>query len=62
MAAEGLREIAKLCENEGVKITLEIHMNTIHDSAISTLKLLNMIDSPFGANYEKSLQALGSHG
>ena len=47
MAAEGLREIAKVCENEGVEITLEIHMNTIHDSATSTSKLLNMIDSPF---------------
>jgi len=47
MAAEGLCEIAKICEAEEVKITLEIHMNTIHDSALSTLKLLNMVDSPF---------------
>jgi len=46
MAAEGLREIAKVCEGEGIKVTLEIHMNTLHDSAVSTLKLLNMVDSP----------------
>lgn len=45
MAAEGLGEIAKVCEEEDIKVTLEIHMNALHDSASSTLKLLNMVDS-----------------
>jgi sugar phosphate isomerase/epimerase len=45
-AAEALREVGRVAESEGVAITLEIHMNTLHDTAKSTLRLLEMVNSP----------------
>ena len=45
-AADALREIGKVAEGDGVTITLEIHMNTLHDTAKSTLRLLEMVGSP----------------
>jgi sugar phosphate isomerase/epimerase len=45
-AAEAYRVLGPAAERAGVTITLEVHMNTIHDSAASTLRLLEMIDSP----------------
>jgi len=45
-AAGALRELGKIAEGEGVVITLEIHMNSLHDTAASTLKLLEMVESP----------------
>lgn len=45
-AAEGLRTLARLATEEGVWISLEIHMNTPHDTAASTLKLLELVDHP----------------
>jgi len=45
-AAEALKQLGPLAESEGVTLTLEIHMNTIHDTAASTLKLLGMVGSP----------------
>jgi sugar phosphate isomerase/epimerase len=45
-AAEGLRSLAQLAASEGIWISLEIHMNTPHDTAASTLKLLELVDHP----------------
>lgn len=45
-AAEALKELGKVAESEGVALTLEIHMNTLHDTAASTLRLLDMVQSP----------------
>ena len=33
-------------ERAGVTLTLEVHMNTIHDTAASAVRLLDAIDSP----------------
>ncbi|MEW6355732.1 MAG: sugar phosphate isomerase/epimerase [Planctomycetota bacterium] len=44
-AASALRQLGAQAESEGVTLTLEIHMNTLHDTAASTLKLLNMVGS-----------------
>lgn len=46
-AAEGLNQISKVAEQEGVTVALEIHMNTIHDSAASTLRLLRDVRSRY---------------
>jgi 3-dehydroshikimate dehydratase len=46
MAAEAFSEIGKVAEDEGIIVTFEIHMNTLHDTATSTLKLIEMIGSP----------------
>lgn len=45
-AAEGLRPLARLAADQGIWISLEIHMNTPHDTAASTLKLLELVDHP----------------
>jgi len=45
-AAAGFREIAKVAEDRFLKIVFEIHMGTIHDTAKSTVKFLDMIGSP----------------
>jgi len=43
---EGLRHLTGVAEEAGVTLTLEIHMNTIHDTVSSTLALLEAVDSP----------------
>ncbi|NOZ21602.1 MAG: sugar phosphate isomerase/epimerase [Planctomycetes bacterium] len=45
-AAEALRQLGAQAQSEGVVLTLEIHMNTLHDTAASTRKLLDMVGSP----------------
>ncbi len=45
-AAEGLRRLAGVARETGVWISLEIHMNTPHDTAASARKLLDMVDDP----------------
>jgi sugar phosphate isomerase/epimerase len=45
-AAEAYRIFGAEAERAGVTITLEVHMNTIHDTAASAVKLLEMIGSP----------------
>jgi sugar phosphate isomerase/epimerase len=45
-AAEGLQRLSRIAEDEGVWISLEIHMNTPHDTAAATFKLLEMTDHP----------------
>ena len=43
---EFLQEPVRIAENCGVTLTLEIHMNTIHDTIASTKRLLDLVDSP----------------
>lgn len=43
--AEALKDVAKAAEVCGVTLTLEIHMNTIHDTVDATVKLLDMVGS-----------------
>ncbi len=45
-AAEAYRVLAKVAERAGLLLTLEVHMNTIHDTAATTKRLLEMIGSP----------------
>jgi len=45
-AADAYRSLGALAENAGVLLTFEVHMNTIHDTAKATKRLLEMIDSP----------------
>jgi 3-dehydroshikimate dehydratase len=45
-AAEGLRPLGALAAEQGVWISLEIHMNTPHDTAASTRRLLDLVDHP----------------
>jgi len=44
--AELLDSVVEVAEREGVTLTLEIHMNTIHDTVTSTLRLLDLVGSP----------------
>jgi sugar phosphate isomerase/epimerase len=44
--AERLRSVAKIAQQAGVTLTLEIHMNTIHDTVASTRRLLDLVNSP----------------
>jgi len=45
-ATEALRQIAPIAEREGMTLTLEIHMNTIHDTAETALRLIDAVNSP----------------
>lgn len=45
-AAEAYRELAQVADDAGVWVSLEIHMNTPHDTAASARKLLDLIDHP----------------
>ena len=45
-AIEAYRQLGPAAERAGVTITLEVHMNTIHDTAASTVRLLDAIGSP----------------
>jgi sugar phosphate isomerase/epimerase len=45
-AAEAFRTVAPVLSELGMTCSFEIHMHTLHDTAGSTLKLLDMIDSP----------------
>jgi sugar phosphate isomerase/epimerase len=44
-AAEGLKHLAGVAEKSGVVLTLEIHMNTIHDTVATTARLLDRVGS-----------------
>lgn len=44
-AATRLRKLADVARQENVTLTLEIHMNTIHDTIATTARLLDMVDS-----------------
>jgi sugar phosphate isomerase/epimerase len=45
-AAEAYRALGAIAARAGVLLTFEVHMNTIHDTARATKRLLEMIDSP----------------
>lgn len=45
-SAERLRKIAAVAAQAGVALTLEIHMNTIHDTIASTVRLLDLVNHP----------------
>lgn len=45
-AAEALRHLAEVAGRHGVRLALEIHMNTIHDTVASTARLLDLVKSP----------------
>lgn len=45
-AIDAYRTLGPAAEQAGVIITLEVHMNTIHDTAASARRLLEQIDSP----------------
>ena len=45
-AIESYRVLGPAAERAGVTITLEVHMNTIHDTAASAVRLLDAIGSP----------------
>lgn len=44
-AAAALRDLAEIAERCGVRLALEIHMNTIHDTVSSMRRLLDLVDS-----------------
>lgn len=44
--AEAYRELADLAAPLGVRINIEIHPNTVHDTAAATVRLLALIDRP----------------
>jgi len=43
-AAEGLRAICDTAGDVGIEVVLEIHMNTLHDSVASYLRLHELVD------------------
>lgn len=45
-AIKGLKQIVPILEETGLVLTLEIHMNTIHDTATSTVRILEEVGSP----------------
>lgn len=45
-AAQCLRRLGATALDHDVTLTLEIHMNTIHDTIASTVRLLDMVDCP----------------
>lgn len=52
-AAEGFTEIGAVAEEIGFRLAFEIHMGYVHDLPSPTMKLLDMIGSPFvGANLD----------
>ena len=52
-AAEGFRELGAVAEEIGFRLAFEIHMGYVHDLPSPTMKLLDMIGSPFvGANLD----------
>ncbi|HXI17900.1 MAG TPA: sugar phosphate isomerase/epimerase family protein [Chloroflexota bacterium] len=52
-ATDAYRTLGSAAERAGISITLEVHMNTIHDTAASTVRLLDAIGSPaIGANLD----------
>jgi sugar phosphate isomerase/epimerase len=44
--ADRLRPVVRVAEEAGLSLTLEIHMNTIHDTVAAALRLLNLVDRP----------------
>ena len=44
-AAEGLQHLARVAEQSGVVMTLEVHMNSIHDTYATTARLLDRVQS-----------------
>lgn len=52
-ASNGFKALGDVAGQLGIKLAFEVHMGTIHDLPSTTMKLLNMIDSPFiGANLD----------
>lgn len=45
-AAEALRRLGETASSVGIWLSLEIHMNTPHDTAASTRRLLDLVDHP----------------
>lgn len=45
-AAEALRRLGETAREAGIWLSLEIHMNTPHDTAAATRKLLDRVDHP----------------
>jgi sugar phosphate isomerase/epimerase len=43
---KALKHLSSVAGDAGVTLTLEIHMNTIHDTIASTGRLLDLVDSP----------------
>jgi 3-dehydroshikimate dehydratase len=43
-AASALQQLAAVAEGYGITLAIEIHMNTIHDSIASTVRLLERVD------------------
>lgn len=46
-ATEGLKHLAKVASESKVTLTLEIHMNTIHDTVATTARLLDAVQSDY---------------
>ena len=46
-AAAALRPLGEIAGKNEVRLALEIHMNTIHDTVSSTRRLLDLVDSDF---------------
>lgn len=45
-ASEAFRQVAEVAEQTGVLVTFEVHMNALHDTGASTVRLLESIGSP----------------
>jgi sugar phosphate isomerase/epimerase len=45
-AIKGLKEIVPLLEENNLLLTLEIHMNTLHDTAASAKRIIEEVNSP----------------
>lgn len=53
VAIDLCRSLAEAAAGAGVEITLETHMRTIHDTAASTIRIIEAVDSPhLRANYD----------
>jgi sugar phosphate isomerase/epimerase len=52
-AVDAYRDLGAVAARAGVVLTLDVHMNTIHDTAASAARLLDRIDMPdVRANYD----------
>ena len=46
-AAAGLREVGEMAGANGLNITIEVHQHSIADNSSSTLRILDLADSPY---------------
>ena len=46
-AAAGLREVGEMAGSNGLNITIEVHQHSIADNSSSTLRILDLADSPY---------------